>query len=145
MKTIVIAGNVGKAELKQAGGSDLLRFSVAVNGRAKVDGAWEKTTTWFECSMWGKRAAAIGSYVTKGTKVAVSGDLTVREYVSGSGEKRSSLDVNVSELTLQGGSSGGGYGGPPKANDYTTDMGGGGADDFGDDDIPFCPRDGRLP
>lgn len=95
MKNITIAGRLGKdASLRDAGGTDVLGFSVAVD-----DGYGDnKRTLWFDCSVWGKRASALAPHLTKGSAVAVSGDLSTREH-----EGRTYLTVRVAELTMQGG------------------------------------------
>lgn len=95
MKNITIAGRLGKdANLRDAGGTDVLGFSVAVD-----DGYGDnKRTLWFDCSVWGKRAAALAPHLTKGSAVAVAGDLSTREH-----DGKTHLTVRVAELTMQGG------------------------------------------
>ena len=96
MKTITIAGNIGKdAELRSTqSGDKVAGFSVAVESREGK----EKTTIWFDVSIWGKRAEALSQYLTKGTRVAVSGDLGKREY-----EGKTYLTVKADQVTLLGG------------------------------------------
>jgi single-strand DNA-binding protein len=106
MFTATIAGKLGKdAETRNAGQTTVTSFRVAIDQRGK-DG---KVTTWVGCSMWGKRGEAVAQYLTKGSGVCVSGELTTREY-----DSKTQLEVNVSELTLMGGGQerqqgGGGY------------------------------------
>lgn len=136
MKQITIAGRLGKdAELRRTqGGDPVLSFPVAVD-----DGYGErKSTMWFDCTVWGKRAEALSSHLVKGMAVAVSGDLGKREH-----DGKTYLTVRVSELTMQGGGerqdskpkrsygeeSGGMYGGG--ASRMAADM---------DDQIPFAPE-----
>lgn len=95
MKNITIAGGITRdAETRQAGQSDVTSFSVAVDHRE----GREKSTMYFDCSLWGKRGEALRSYLTKGTKVAVAGDLSTREH-----NGKTYLKVNVSEVSLLGG------------------------------------------
>lgn len=99
MNSIVVAGNVGKdAELRRTPGGDaVLQFSVADNqGR-------EKPTTWWRCSLWGKRAEALSQYVTRGQQVTVVGTVSEREWTDRDGMARKSLEVRVTEIALQGG------------------------------------------
>jgi single-strand DNA-binding protein len=128
MKNVTIAGGLGKdADLRTTqNGDKVLGFSVAVDDR----NGKEKTTIWFDCSLFGKRAEALAQYLTKGTRVAVSGDLGKREY-----EGKTYLTVKADQVTLLGGGrsedSGhqrqdSGYGAAPA----------GGRDDM-DDEIPF--------
>lgn len=96
MKNITIAGRLGKAaELRRLqDGTPVLSFTVA------VDDGWgkRKRTLWFDCSLFGKRGEPLEQYMPKGTAVAVSGDLSTREY-----EGKTYLTVRVNEVTLQGG------------------------------------------
>ena len=96
MKTITIAGNIGKdATLRRTqNGDPVLGWSVAVEERNGQD----KRTLWFDCSLWGKRGEALAQYLTKGTRVAVSGDLSTREH-----DGRTYLTVKAAEVTLMGG------------------------------------------
>jgi single-strand DNA-binding protein len=93
MKTITIAGNVTKdAVLRRTqSGEPVLGFSVAVNDNRT------KQAIFFEISLWGKRGDALAQYLTKGTKVAVSGDLGQREH-----DGKTYLTVNVQDVTLMG-------------------------------------------
>lgn len=95
MKSITIAGNVGKdAVTRSAGDSNVTSFPVAVS-----DGFGDKKKTiWFDCSMWGARGEKVAQYIVKGGQVCVSGDLSTREH-----EGKTYLTVRVGELTLLGG------------------------------------------
>lgn len=136
MKTVTIAGRLGRAaELRRMqDGTPVLSFPVAVD-----DGYGErKSTMWFDCSVFGKRADALSPHLVKGMAVAVSGDLGKREH-----DGKTYLTVRVSELTMQGGGerqenkpkrtygeeSGGMYGGG--ASRVAADL---------DDQIPFAPE-----
>ena len=132
MKAITIAGRLGKdAETRNTqAGDQVTGFTVAVD-----EGFGDKKRTlWFDCSFWGKRGAAVAQYLTKGSSVTVSGELSTREY-----EGKTYLTVRAHDLTLQGGNSqsgqrdsGQGYSTqrPPAAGnvDNPSDM---------DDSIPF--------
>lgn len=98
MKNITIAGRLTKdAETRTLNNGDkVASFSVAVDDRAGK----EKATIFFECSLYGKRGEGLAQYLTKGSSVTVTGDLTKREY-----EGKTYLGVRVDNLTLQGGKS----------------------------------------
>lgn len=90
-----ITGNIGKdAETRAAGQDTVTSFSVASNRKQKG----EDVTTWVRCSIWGKRGAALSQYLTKGGKVAVSGELSTREH-----DGKTYLELRVSEIDLMGG------------------------------------------
>lgn len=96
MKQITIAGRAGKpGELRRTqNGDPVLSFSVAVD-----DGYGDKKSTmWFDCSVWGKRAQSLEPHINKGTALTLTGDLGRREH-----EGKTYLTVRVNELTLQGG------------------------------------------
>lgn len=123
MKALTIAGGIGKDAVTRTtnNGDKVTGFSVAVDERA----GQEKRTLWFDVSIWGKRGEALAQYLTKGSKVAVSGELSTREH-----EGKTYLTLRASEITLQGGGQAAGQGGAagghqaPARSDY-------------DDEIPF--------
>lgn len=93
-------GNLGKdAEARYLqSGDPVVSFSVGVKS-----GYGDKaTTTWARCSMFGKRAESVSPYLTKGQLVGISGEVTLREWNDKEGQKRSSLEVRVNDLTLLG-------------------------------------------
>lgn len=119
MKSITIAGRTGKnAELRRTqDGTQVLSFSVAVD-----DGYGDrKKTLWFDCSLFGKRGAALEPILPKGTSVTVSGDFSTREH-----DGKIYLQVRVNDVTLQGGKPEGGRTGTsqPKASDFSGAYGG---------------------
>lgn len=101
MQVTMIAGNVGKdAELRRTQSGDaVLGFSVAVDNGKDKNGN-KRDSTWYRCSVWGKRAESLESYIKKGTKLALTGRVGVDVY-----EGRGSLTLNVNELTFMGGGS----------------------------------------
>ncbi len=100
----------------------------------------KKGTNWVRCSLFGKRAeGGLPQYLKKGTQVAVSGELRLGEYTDKDGNTRTSVDLNVNDVTLIGGrNDGGGQQQQQSANnnDPFADQ-----PDFNstpvDDDIPF--------
>lgn len=95
MKSLTIAGRLTKdAVTREAGSDKVTGFSVAVDDRSNK----EKSTLFFDCSMWGKRGETLAQYLTKGSSVTVAGDLGTREY-----EGKTYLTLRVNDVTLQGG------------------------------------------
>ena len=101
MQQLTIAGNVGKdAELRRTGNGDaILGFSVAVDNGKDKNGN-KRDSTWFDCSIWGKRAESLERYITKGTKVVLTGRPTAREH-----NGKAYLGISVNDLTFMGGNS----------------------------------------
>ena len=101
MNQATFAGRLGRdSELRHTGaGTAVLGFSLAVDQHRKG----EKTTLWIDCSIWGDRAEKLAQYLTKGTCIAVAGEVGVRTYEARDGSTRATLTCNVRELTLLGG------------------------------------------
>lgn len=128
MKNIVVAGNVGKDAVIRTtqGGDKITGWSVAVE-----DGFGQnKRTLWFDCSWFGGRGEKLAQYLTKGSKVTVSGDFSTREH-----DGKTYLQVRVNDVTLQGGKPEG------QRDDRQHDQRApaGRAADM-DDEIPFAPE-----
>ena len=106
MKNITIAGNCTKdAEMRTTqSGAKVAGFSVAVNGFENG----QKTSTFFDVSIWGKRGENVMQFAKKGAKICVSGELGTREY-----NGKTYLTINAHDFTPMGGRSdnAGGYDG----------------------------------
>lgn len=132
-------GNIGRdCEQKYTpNGDSVVSFSVGVQSGY----GGKKATTWARCEMWGKRGEAVAPYLLKGQLVGVSGEVTNREYQDKDGNKRTSLDVRVNDLTLLGKKDGASA--PPEQRQPAAkpqsapQQSGGGFDDM-DSDIPFA-------
>jgi single-strand DNA-binding protein len=104
-------------------GDPILGFSVGVSeGR-------DKPSTYFDCSLFGKRGEALEQYLKKGAKVTVIGDFSTREH-----EGKTYLQIRVSEVSLQGGK----RDDAPRDEGYSQPTGGAPAGGM-DDQIPFAP------
>ncbi|MFC0282423.1 single-stranded DNA-binding protein [Camelimonas abortus] len=123
MKNITIAGNIGRDAVTRTTGSGdkVTGWPVAVEERGP-DG---KRTLWFDVALWGKRGESLSQYLTKGSRVAVSGDLSTREH-----DGKTYLTVRADQVTLLGG-------GSDRAIAPGNDNAGGNYADQLSDDIPF--------
>ena len=96
MKSLTIAGGIGKDAVTRTTqqGDKVTGFSVGVS-----EGFGDsKRTLWFDVSLWGARGDKLAQYLTKGSRVVVSGDLSTREH-----EGKTYLTLRASEVTLMGG------------------------------------------
>ena len=127
MISMTIAGNVGKdAELRKTQNGDaVLGFSVAVDNGKDKNGN-KRESTWINCSIWGKRAESLQSYISKGTKLVLTGRPGVNVY-----EGKGSLTLSVNDLTFMGGAA------RQDAADDGYSAGGRPGNDM-DDEIPFA-------
>jgi single-strand DNA-binding protein len=144
MQKLFIAGACGKdAELRTTGNGDpVLSFSLAVdNGKDKSGN--KRDSTWYDASLWGKRAEALASHIKKGDKLTLIGRPTVRVH-----EGKSYLGISVDDLTFMGSAnrthdaerSGGTA---AEYRDKQAPTGGGRPGGYGDDmddEIPFAPE-----
>lgn len=122
MQIAMISGTVGKdAELRNTqSGESILSFSLAVdNGR-------DKPATWWDCSIWGKRATSLSGHITKGLKLSLSGRPSAREH-----NGKAYLQLSVDRLTFMGG------GQRQDCQDDRSESQGRGSDGFEDSEIPF--------
>ncbi len=76
-----------------------MAFSVAVNERVKNQqtGEWEDRPSFIDCKMFGTRAESVSRYLSKGSKVAVSGRLRWSQWEK-DGQRRSKLEVVADDI-----------------------------------------------
>lgn len=100
MIATVVTGNLGKDAVKREhDGNTVLSFSLAsrrYDGQAKED-----VTDWVDVSFWGKRGDKLAQYLTKGSRVAVRGQLWQREYEH-NGQRRFALTLRADDVELLG-------------------------------------------
>ncbi len=150
-----------------SGGQAVLKLRLATSetylDRNKVR---QERTEWHSVVVGGKRAEALGKFLTKGSRLFIEGGLRTSNYDDKDGNKRYRTEIVASNIILSGGGRGGGGGASSGGGDYNDDFGGpsgggrgggggapsgggggapsggGGYDDHdygggGDDDIPF--------
>lgn len=116
MANISIIGNIGRdPELRQAGTSQVLSFSVADSEYVYVKGG-EAEDQWYNCEVWGKDAERLNSWLSKGTRVFASGQLVKRSY-EGKNGPGVSLDIRNARVTVAQSKGEGGGGGTSVADD----------------------------
>ncbi|HQX27744.1 MAG TPA: single-stranded DNA-binding protein [Alphaproteobacteria bacterium] len=148
---VILVGNLGKdPEIRSMqSGDKVASFSIATSEswKDKATGERKEKTEWHRVSVWNQGLVkVIESYVKKGSKVYIEGQLETRKWTDKDGVEKYSTEVVLrpfrGELTMLDSKGGGGsslqdsgandYGSaPPKAA-----SGGGRADDF-EDEIPF--------
>lgn len=128
MLIITLAGNTGKdAEYKtKQNGTELCSFSVGVS----TGYGENKATTWVDVTKWGKGAEGLARILRKGSKVSVSGELSMREHGG-----KTYLQCRADHVTIQG---------TPQGSERTPDGSRGAPpprDDLDEDSIPFARND----
>lgn len=99
MNNITVAGQLGRdAEVRYLPNGDAVaNFSVS-DSQGK-----DKPTIWWNCQLFGKRAESLSQYLVKGQAVTVSGNVTQRTYTDKQGVEKTSTEIRVGDVALQGG------------------------------------------
>ncbi|HEU5073239.1 MAG TPA: single-stranded DNA-binding protein [Polyangiaceae bacterium] len=153
LNRVLLLGNLGAdPELRMTnGGQAVLKMRLATSETyLDRNRQRQERTEWHNVVVWGKRAEALGKFLTKGSRLFVEGGLRTSSYEDRDGNKRYRTEIVANNVILSGGGGGGGAGGGgrgggrsdegggydepgPSAGYNDADYGGGGDDD----DIPF--------
>jgi single-strand DNA-binding protein len=146
---VTIVGNLGKdPEVRYTtGGDPVANFSVAVSESytSKATGEKVEKTVWFNVVAWKKLGEICGEYLTKGSKVLISGKIDTSDYTDKDGVKRYKWELRANEMKMLDGKkdreSGdhetGAERADRKAGSPQEQRKAGGSFDDMDDDIPF--------
>lgn len=145
---VILMGNLTREpELRYTqGGTEVVEVGIATNRKwkDKQTGNVNEEVTFVDCTFWGRTAAILAEYCSKGSAVHVEGRLKLDQWEEReTGAKRSKLKVVVDSLQLlpQGNRSGGNGGqssGSPQPNESPENNG----EPYqpgpvGDDEVPF--------
>lgn len=114
-----------------AGGTAVCRFSLALGRSIKKGEKWEKETSFFDCTLWGKPAESMAKYLVKGKQVAIVGELRQERWEK-DGQKFSKVGITVDTIQLVGGQKAEGEGAKMAPQPEGVANHG-----FEDDEIPF--------
>ncbi len=102
---ITIVGNLGRdVELKYTpAGMAVGNFSVATTESRKSkdkdsESGYDKITTWFNCTVWGKQAENAAKFLVKGSPVYLDGKLTEERWTDKEGNEKTKLAINVTDV-----------------------------------------------
>ena len=150
-QTIVVGNLGGDPELRyMQSGDAVCNFSVAVSERwrNRQTGEQQEKTTWYRVAVWGAQAENCNTYLAKGRRVLVTGNVSARGYINNNGEAAASLDLRARDVRFlssrdEGGDQGGGWsGGGQRGGGQQSQRRGDRASNYPDapasvDDIPF--------
>jgi single-strand DNA-binding protein len=170
LNRVMLLGNLGAdPELRvTSGGQSVLKLRLATSETyLDKNRVRQERTEWHSVVVWGKRAEALGKFLTKGSRLFIEGGLRTSSYDDKEGNKKYRTEIVASNIILSGsgggggGARGGGGGGGASRggggdDDYAPAAGGGGGGGYddqdygggaggggggagggGDDDIPF--------
>lgn len=100
MKQLSVVGRLGQdPEVKSTqGGTSVLNASVACDYQKKEGGEYARHTMWIRVIVFGKRAESLAKVLTKGMRVAASGDMQLNEFTGRDGEKRTTVEVIANDI-----------------------------------------------
>ena len=119
-QTVVVGNLGGDPELRyMQSGTAVCNFSVAVTDRwrDRQTGEQQERTTWYRVAVWGPQAESCNTYLSKGRRVLVTGNVSARGYINNNGEAAASLDLRARDVRFlssrseDGGDQGGGWSG----------------------------------
>lgn len=134
MNNVILIGRLTKdpqLSFSKGKGTAIARLTVAVNRMQKGE------ADFINCTAFGKTAETIGNYMTKGSQIAINGELRVDNYKKDDGAWVNNTSVLVNRFEFV---SGGKQGGSPKdVEQQLTDLMGSGLEivEEGEGDIPF--------
>lgn len=141
LNRVHLLGNLGAdPELKMTNnGQSVLKMRLATTesylDRNKVR---QERTEWHNVVVWGKRAEALGKFLTKGSRLFVEGGLRTTSYDDKDGNKRYRTEIVANNIILAGSRGDGASRSEPRGE---TGGGGYGDDDYAapmdEDSIPF--------
>lgn len=81
-------------------GTAICNFTIAIEKKYKSKGKMVEKVNWLPMVCFGKTAENAGKYLSKGSEVAITGELEMQEWES-KGEKKRKMVVLVSPFGLQ--------------------------------------------
>jgi single-strand DNA-binding protein len=79
-------------------GTEVLKFSIANNYMVKRKGNNVIKTSFFNVVAWGRLGIVVAEYLKKGKRIIVSGRLTVENYTTNLGIKKSYIQITANNI-----------------------------------------------
>ena len=94
LNVVVLCGRLARTpELKYTPtGVPFARFTLAVDRNMAANSEAEQKVDWIPCIAWRNSAEFAGTFLSKGSRVAVEGRLQIRQYEA-EGQKRTATEV----------------------------------------------------
>ena len=102
LNSVTLGGNLARdAELRATQTSAVLSFTVCVNSSQRDGDSYVDVPNFVDCVIYGARGESLARYLEKGTYVALTGRISQRKWETKDGQKRSKLEVIVSEIHFE--------------------------------------------
>ena len=121
----IIAGNLTRDPETRTtpSGASVTTFTIAVNRRYRTaNGGEQDSTSFLDCSAWGRQGETIAQYLHKGSPLLVSGRLDQHSWEDkDTKQRRSRVEIVVEDFAFLGrsGDNNGGYGGENYGGGYS--------------------------
>ena len=106
----IIVGNLGRdPELRyMQNGTAVCNLNVAVSERWTIrqgdrQGEQQELTTWYRVAVWGAQAESCNQYLSRGSRVLVTGTVSARAYTNNAGEAAASLELRARDVRFMSG------------------------------------------
>lgn len=105
MNKVILIGNVGSdPEVRQAGQTKVVQLSLATNEYyTNKQGERVTNTEWHKLEAWDKKADIIEKYITKGSRIAIEGQIKTEKYTDNEGKERYITKIRVTSIEMLGG------------------------------------------
>jgi single-strand DNA-binding protein len=104
---VVLTGNLTRdPELRSLpSGTAVCNLRLASNSRRKESstGEWVDKANYFNVIVWGAQAESCARFLVKGRAVAIDGRLDWREFETGDGQKRQTVEIVAEHVQFLGG------------------------------------------
>ena len=101
LNKIILIGNMVRDAEMRGRESKVASFTIAVSRSWKdKSGMKQEATDYIKCVAFGSTGEIVGNYTSKGSRIAVDGELREEKYTNQSGEKKSSWVVHVNNVVL---------------------------------------------
>lgn len=98
LNSVTIVGRLTRdAEQRQAGETSIQSMRLAYSTRKKVNGEWGDVSGYVDVTLFGREGLA--QYLTRGTRIGVTGRLAWREWEK-DGVKRQSTEIVANDVQL---------------------------------------------
>jgi single-strand DNA-binding protein len=103
LNRVILVGRLTRdAELQYTNtGWAICKMGLAVNRRRKQGDQWVDEANFFDVTLFGKRAESLSQYLSKGTQLAVEGQLRQERWEQ-DGNKRSKVTIEATNIQLLG-------------------------------------------
>ncbi len=104
INSIFIIGRLTRdSELRYTNsGTPVAKMSIATNWSKKSGDKWEDEVNFFEVVLWGRQGESLSKYLTKGTQIAVTGELRQQRWEQ-DGHTISKVEIVAETIQLLGG------------------------------------------